>query len=224
MPPSDPLPPSSAPTGLRWGWLPHRPRQPAEPLARAWLGQALGLDGEALPLLRDDRGRPRLHGSLADWDCNWSHSGDGLVVALGEGVQVGIDLERLRPRARALELAARFFTGPELAWLHAAPSTAVRDHAFLRLWCAKEAVLKAHGHGVSFGLHRLRFDEDRTGGHSGSLRLVECDPTLGEPSQWQLLEMQPAPGYLGALAWRPRQGVGAGQPSPQPLSRTRERG
>lgn len=190
----------SAAARVRWGWLPHRPREPGEPLARGWLGRALGIDADSLPLVRDDRGRPRLDGGLAGWDCNWSHSGDGLVVALGEGVQIGIDLERLRPRARALELAARFFTAPELDWLHAAPSTAVRDHAFLRLWCAKEAVLKAHGHGVSFGLHRLRFGED----HRGTLHLVECDPELGTPAQWQLDELQPAPGYLGALAWRPR--------------------
>ena len=191
---------NSAAARVRWGWLPHRPREPGEPLARAWLGQALGIAGDALPLVRDERGRPRLDGALAGWDCNWSHSGDGLVVALGEGVQVGLAGERLRPRARALELAARFFTGPELAWLHAAPSTAIRDHAFLRLWCAKEAVLKAHGHGVSFGLHRLRFGEDR----HGSLHLLECDPELGLVSQWQLQELQPAPDYLGALAWRLR--------------------
>ncbi|MBF6025999.1 4'-phosphopantetheinyl transferase family protein [Lysobacter niastensis] len=189
---------------VRWAWLPHQPRQPGEPLARAWLGEALGIAADALPLVRDERGRPRFVGGLAGWDCNWSHSGDGLVVALGEGVQLGIDLERLRPRARALELAARFFTPPELDWLHAAPSAAVRDHAFLRLWCAKEAVLKAHGQGISFGLHRLRFGETGTPYQPGGLCLVECDPELGEPSQWRLKELQPAPDYLGALAWRER--------------------
>jgi 4'-phosphopantetheinyl transferase len=162
------------------------------------MAQALGVAEEALPLSRDERGRPQLVGGMAGWDCNWSHSGEGLLVALGRGVQIGIDLERVRPRARALELAARFFTAPELDWLHAAPSTATRDHAFLRLWCAKEAVLKAHGHGISFGLHRLRFVEERA-----TLRLAECDPALGEPSQWHLQELQPAPDYLGALAWRP---------------------
>lgn len=195
--PTDPAAP--APSGnVRWAWRPHAPGQPAEPLARDWLATQLNVPTPALPLERDPRGRPRLAGALAAWDCNWSHSGDGLLVALGRGVRVGIDLERLRPRARALELARRFFTAPELAWLHAAPSTAVRDHGFLRLWCAKEAVLKAHGHGISFGLHRLRFAED-----AGSLRLVECDAALGAPAEWTLQELSPAPEYLGALAWRP---------------------
>ncbi|MBU8977023.1 MULTISPECIES: 4'-phosphopantetheinyl transferase superfamily protein [unclassified Lysobacter] len=186
-------------TPVRWAWRPHPPRAPAEPLAREWLAAELGVPPPALPLGRDARGRPRLGGALGAWDCNWSHSGDGLLIALGHGVRVGIDLEHLRPRARALDLAQRYFTAPELAWLHAAPSAAVRDHGFLRLWCAKEAVLKAHGHGISFGLHRLRFAESPDG-----LRLVECDPALGAPGDWSLLELQPEPDYLGALAWRSR--------------------
>lgn len=197
--PSDRPEPAPRSGAVRWSWHPHLPRQPGEPLARAWLAAQLGRDVDALPLTRDARGRPRLDGDLARWDCNWSHSGDGLLVALGEDVRVGIDLERLRPRARALELAERFFTAGELAWLHAMPSTAVRDHAFLRLWCAKEAVLKAHGHGISFGLDRLRFDE-----FDGRLQLVECDRALGQPQDWDLQELHPAPGYIGALAWRPR--------------------
>lgn len=190
---------AARPGAVLWGWQPHAPRQPGEPLARAWLAAQLAVDVEALPLARDARGRPQLTGAMAHWDCNWSHSDDGLLVALGDGVRVGIDLERLRPRARALELAERFFTAGELAWLHAMPSAAVRDHAFLRLWCAKEAVLKAHGHGISFGLDRLRFDE-----FDGHLQLVECDLALGHPEDWELRELQPAPGYIGALASRPR--------------------
>jgi 4'-phosphopantetheinyl transferase len=188
---------TAAPAPVRWAWQPHPPLAPAEPLARQWLAAQLGMAPDDLPLGRDPRGRPRLGAPLSGWDCNWSHSGDGLLIALGDGVQVGIDLERVRPRARALDLAQRFFTAPELAWLHAAPSAAVRDHGFLRLWCAKEAVLKAHGHGISFGLHRLRFAESPDG-----LRLVECDPELGAPDQWSLSELQPEPDYLGALAWR----------------------
>lgn len=181
---------------VRWAWRPHAPREPAEPLARQWLAGELDADLGTLPLARDTRGRPRLGAPFAEWDCNWSHSGDGLLIALGRDVRIGIDLERVRPRGRALDLAQRFFTAPELAWLHAAPSAAVRDHGFLRLWCAKEAVLKAHGHGISFGLHRLRFAESPDG-----LRLVECDAELGRAQDWSLRELRPAPEYLGALAW-----------------------
>ncbi|WP_206862583.1 4'-phosphopantetheinyl transferase superfamily protein [Lysobacter changpingensis] len=194
------LPPTAQGAPVRWAWRPHAPRVPAEPLARQWLAAELGVDTDALPLSRDPRGRPRLEGAFAEWDCNWSHSGDGLLIALGRGVRLGIDLERVRARERALDLAQRFFTAPELAWLHAAPSAAVRDHGFLRLWCAKEAVLKAHGHGISFGLHRLRFADGPEG-----LRLVECDPELGPAQDWSLRELRPETEYLGALAWRSRE-------------------
>jgi len=73
----------------------------------------------------------------------------------------------------------------------------VRERAFLRLWCAKEAVLKAHGHGLAFGLHRLEFADIQ-----GRLHLQACDPALGRAEHWSLQEIAPAPGYLGALAWR----------------------
>ncbi|HSR65275.1 MAG TPA: 4'-phosphopantetheinyl transferase superfamily protein [Xanthomonadaceae bacterium] len=183
------------PAGLQCAWLAHRHGEAAEPLVRAWLGERLACPPEAVVLSRDARGRPRLaHPAI---DVNWAHSGDGLLAASGEGLRVGIDLERLHARPRALELARRFFAASECDWLLAQPATA-RDTAFLRLWCAKEAVLKAHGHGLSFGLHRLVFVE-----RDGALQLADADPALGGAADWTLREFVPHAGYRAALAWRP---------------------
>ncbi|MFC0676267.1 4'-phosphopantetheinyl transferase family protein [Lysobacter korlensis] len=181
---------------LRWALLPHLAREAAEPIARAWLAARLGVEPGELPLQRDARGRPGFGERFSFHDCNWSHSGDRLLVAVGEGVRIGVDLERLRPRPRALELARRFFTAIEADALACVPADA-RDAAFVRLWCAKEAVLKAHGHGLSFGLDRLEFAAaDR------APRLVACDAALGMPADWTLRMFEPEPGYLAALAWR----------------------
>lgn len=182
-----------------WTWqaLPHG--RPAEPVARAWLGTRLGLPADALPILRDTRGRPHLDEPFRGYDCNWSHSGEGLLVTLGQGLQVGADLEWLRPRRRALALAERYFTADETRWL-ADLDPVRRERTFLRLWCAKEAVLKAHGHGLAFGLDRIAFGE-----RDGTLHLLGCDPALGRAQDWSLREIEPAPGYIGALAWRRRQ-------------------
>ncbi|MHB8911397.1 MAG: 4'-phosphopantetheinyl transferase family protein [Lysobacter sp.] len=197
-PPAPPAPSRSGRDGpMRWHWQPHVAGVAAEPLARTWLAARLGVAPAALALGRDDRGRPRLAPPHAGHDCSWSHSGDGLLLAIGEGMRVGADLERLRPRPRAQALAERYFTTPEARWL-ATRADSERGRAFLRLWCAKEAVLKAHGHGLSFGLDRLRFEE-----HHGALQLVACDPGLGAAAAWSLREFEPAPGYLAALAWRP---------------------
>lgn len=196
--PSPQAPPSCGSGGpVRWHWQPHAAGVAAEPLARQWLAAQLGIvPASALALGRDDRGRPRLASPHANHDCSWSHSGGGLLLALGEGVRVGADLERIRPRPRAQAIAERFFTAPEARWL-ASHGGGDRDRAFLRLWCAKEAVLKAHGHGLSFGLERLRFEEQR-----GALRLAACDPALGAAAGWSLHEFEPAPGYLATLAWQ----------------------
>jgi 4'-phosphopantetheinyl transferase len=179
-------------------WLrPHRPGQRGEPQARELLGQALALAPEALPLTRDERSRPWFLPPLAHLGTGWSHSGTQLLVGLGERMRLGVDLERLHPRPRMREVAQRFFHPDEAAWL-----ATLRDEAyaewFFRVWCAKEALLKAHGHGLSFGLHRLRFAE-----RDGALALVWCDPALGEAAHWHLHEWMATPDYRAALAWYP---------------------
>lgn len=181
---------------VRLGLLPHAGGR-GETAARAWLAGHLGVAPAAVPLRRDVHGRPCLeaHGQ----DCNWSHSGDRLLVALGEGVRVGVDLELARPRPKALEIARRYFHADEAAALaRLAPDA--RDAAFLRLWCAKEAVLKAHGRGLAHGLDRFAvrgFDDA-----DEPLRLRSVDPGLAPLEAWSLADV-PVPGAIAVLAWRP---------------------
>lgn len=188
----------SRPVAPHWHWLPWQRGTSGEAAARAWLAPQLECTSEAIPLTRDRYGRPRLGAPFNTGDVGWSHSGDGLLLAFGHGVMVGIDLERLRPRPRALDIAARFFRADEADWLATHPQGEARAAAFARLWCAKEAVLKAHGRGLAFGLDRIGFDEQ-----DGALQLVACDPALGDVAQWRLHEFAPQPGYRAALAWRP---------------------
>lgn len=165
----------------------------AEGLVREWLSGELGEAAEAFRFARGPHGRPEL--DRPGLDCNWSHSADRLAVAWGEGVRVGIDIEAPKPRPRAVELARRYFTPREAAALAALP-VARQQAAFLRLWCAKEAVLKAHGRGLAFGLDRLCFDDP-----DGAMRLVAADPALGGVDAWRL-EMLALDGLVGAVAWR----------------------
>ncbi|MGI8561382.1 MAG: 4'-phosphopantetheinyl transferase family protein [Luteimonas sp.] len=181
---------------VQCAWRPHRRGSRAEPVVRDWLAGPLQADAAALPLSRDARGRPQLGAPHDRTDINWSHSGDGLMMARGDDVRLGADLERVRPRPQALELARRFFSSSEAAHLEAL-ADGEREQAFVRLWCAKEAVLKAHGQGLSFGLHRLRFAAD-----GRDWILVDCDPALGAPADWSLHGFEPAPGYFAALAWK----------------------
>lgn len=180
---------------VRCAWRCYRRGDAAEPQVRTWLEDTLGLSPEALVLERSVHGRPQFGASPQSRDVSWSHSGEGLLMALGEDVRLGCDLEWLRPRPHALEIARRYFTAAEADRL-AALEPARRESSFVRLWCAKEAVLKAYGRGIAFGLHRLEFGE-----RDGALALLACDPALGEPADWTLHGFVPAPGYLATLAW-----------------------
>lgn len=182
---------------VRCAWGSYRRGEPAEPLVRRWLAAQLAVDEDALGLWRDPHGRPHLGAAWTGRDANWSHSGERLLVALADGVRVGADIEWLRPRPNAMTLARRFFTAAEAGRLAALPHD-LAERRFVRLWCAKEAVLKAHGRGIAFGLEKLEFAPDGEG-----WRLVACDPALGAPGDWRLHAFEPEPCYLATLAWRP---------------------
>lgn len=187
---------------VRTACWPYHRGETAAPRVTAWLAAAPDLPPGALPLWRDARGRPHL--ACAEADVNWSHSGEALLAAWTPAGRVGVDIELLRPRPKALALARRFFAPEETAALEAlAVDPAQLEHAFTRLWCAKEALLKADGRGLSFGLEKLRFVIDPETADDAPPQLIACDPALGRPEHWRISAWTPRPGYLATLAWRP---------------------
>lgn len=177
----------------------------ARPLGRAplvaLLAAYLGVPEAAIELVPDARGKPRLAGAHRQGQrplhFNWSHSGDHALIALALDVVPGVDIERLRPNPRALDIARRYFDPREADALAALPASA-REGAFIGLWCAKEAVLKAAGTGLAFGLGRLAFRRL----DDGDWALQGIDPALGPADEWQLSGFAPVRDYRGALAWR----------------------
>lgn len=168
----------------------------------ALLAVYLGVPEASVVLDQDARGKPRLaHDasgrSTSALEFNWSHSGDYALIALSRGCAMGVDIERLGKNQRSLEIARRFFDPTEAEALAPLESDA-RDRAFIDLWCAKEAVLKAAGEGLSFGLARLAFTH-RT---DAKWLLARIDPALGRVGDWRLAGFEAAPDYRGALAWR----------------------
>lgn len=169
----------------------HQGREPLRALLAAYLRCHAG----DVQLIESEHGRPELAAAHASpLAFNWSHSGDQAVFAIGIGAQPGIDIERLRPRPRALEIAQRYFDAQESRALEDADGEA-RSIAFLELWTAKEAVLKALGRGLAFGLHRLRIAM-----HSDRLHLRWLDDD--DAQAWQLCRLSLDPAHVGAIAWR----------------------
>ncbi|WP_266158771.1 4'-phosphopantetheinyl transferase family protein [Dyella silvatica] len=169
----------------------HQGRAPLRALLAAYLQHA----DESPQLIEGEYGRPELAAPHAGkLSFNWSHSGDQALIAIARGLTPGIDLEQLRDRPRALEIARRYFSPDESAALEALDHAA-RSAAFLELWTAKEAVLKALGRGLAFGLHRLNIQMQADRLH---LQWLDHD----DAAQWQLQRLPLDARHVGTLAWR----------------------
>jgi 4'-phosphopantetheinyl transferase len=123
---------------------------------------------------------------------NVSHS-DGLwVIAIGQRIEVGVDIERIRRGFDVMEIARSFFSQGETMKLNSLTEDE-RVAAFYRSWTWKEAYLKAIGKGLFADLREI----DISGRHitvtnSSDLKYNICS--------WSLLDINPAGGYAGALA------------------------
>jgi 4'-phosphopantetheinyl transferase len=148
---------------------------------------------------RGEHGKPFVVGEDYPY-FNLSHGGECIALAFSRDHELGIDVENTSQgrRHEPLELARRFFAAEESQALARLDADA-RNAAFMHLWTCKEAVLKAIGHGLSFGLDRLQFALD-TGGRPESLQFIAEE--AGAPEEWQIHRFEPAHGHAGSLAWR----------------------
>jgi 4'-phosphopantetheinyl transferase len=151
---------------------------------REVLGTRLGVAPDALEVSRRCRhcghpthGKPTLPGA-PDVSFSVSHSGTiGVIAVAGDGVEVGVDIEHVRPRTNLAGLAARTLAPEALAAWRAAPDVEQLTR-FLYAWTAKEAYLKAVGTGIT----------------------VQLSEVPEQPPGWSVERFTVADGYVGALA------------------------
>lgn len=131
-------------------------------------------------------------------DFNLSHAGSHVALAFARNQALGVDIEDYSRKLAVDGLAKRFFgAGEATALAQMAPED--RTAAFVQLWTHKEAVLKALGEGLSFGLDRVEFELDDNG-QAGRLRRMAS--SAGPIEEWQVQRFEPAAGFTGSIAWR----------------------
>ncbi|MCB2099392.1 MAG: 4'-phosphopantetheinyl transferase superfamily protein [Rhodobacterales bacterium] len=141
-------------------------------------------------------GRPRLAAAPPrPVRFNASHAGDWGLVALTRDRDPGVDLEALVPHDDLDAVARRYFADRERADL-AALAPADRLAGFYRAWTRKEALIKAWGEGLSHPLDA--FAVSLAAGEPPRLRWLDHGRRPGDG--WALAHLDPAPGYVGALA------------------------
>ncbi|MBX3701889.1 MAG: 4'-phosphopantetheinyl transferase superfamily protein [Dokdonella sp.] len=176
----------------------------ALPAARALRAQARdgllrllrGYLAGAEPVLEvDAKGKPRLAGKVP-LQFNLSHCPGHVMLAFAWAQPLGVDIEARGRRVSVLEVARRFFHADEAAALAELPAALQLD-AFVALWTHKEALLKALGDGLSFGLDRIPFALEPST-LSWTLRAAS------DAADWRLHAFAPAPEVTGCLAWQGR--------------------
>lgn len=158
---------------------------------RAVLGHALGRDPASVRFTPGP-GKPALAGG--DGPCFSSSRRGALALLATAPHPVGVDVERVGGDAPTLSMLELTCTPGEAAALAGRPP-AERGDAFLALWTAKEAYLKALGTGLAVAPALVEIGAAATA-PGGPVAMVG-DPG---PPRWWVRPLAPAPGYVGAVA------------------------
>lgn len=161
-----------------------------DPRVHALVARYAGCAAESLVPCIGPHGKPYLDGHRLRF--NLSHSGDWTVLALAWSVELGVDLEHARRVRRRTALLERCFTTAEQARLASGG-----DRALLRYWAAKEALVKAIGRGIAYGLKQIEVGEHP----DGRLAVVALGGPAAPAARWQVCGFDPGEDGFGALAY-----------------------
>jgi 4'-phosphopantetheinyl transferase len=164
-------------------------------ILRILLGRYLDLSPSSISYDQNEFGKPRLIPALAarDLTFNLSYTNRMCLLAIAKSLVVGVDVEEVRPIEYGI--AEQYFSARERAALK---TLAGRDwlEGFYNCWTRKEAILKAEGVGLNVKLET--FDVSLSPNVRAALLGVRA--TAGFTSDWHLVELRPASGFVGALA------------------------
>lgn len=137
------------------------------------IGQTLGLNPKDVPFENSAYGKPALAPAYAGLHFNLSHAGDWVALAWTRLAPIGIDVEQAI--SWFADLLPECAQAAEQAELQASQQP---DQAFLRLWTCKEAVLKAHGSGLSIPMKQVTLQTAKTDGWMTATLAQDATPYL----------------------------------------------
>jgi 4'-phosphopantetheinyl transferase len=172
----------------------------ARGVLRHLLAQFTQTEASALRFSVNRDGKPMLAGaakSAAPLSFNLTHAHGRALIAISDGRDVGIDLEKIRGDVRAQAIARRYFADSERAAVEGAP-THLTSRVFFRYWVAKEAVLKAQGIGLQFPIDQFEVQFDA----AGSAAQIRAGEGSRLASDWSIQMLPVEEGWAAAVAAR----------------------
>lgn len=168
----------------------------ARAAVRQILGRYAGVAPEELVFSYGEKGKPKLSGRLKESAIrfNLSHSSEVALLAVAQGLTVGVDIELVNPEFATKEIAEHFFSANEVNTLRKLPP-GPRAEAFFFCWTRKEAYIKALGEGLSVPLDS--FDVTFGPGVPAALLQVRVDPS--DVTRWNMYDIEAATGYKSPM-------------------------
>jgi 4'-phosphopantetheinyl transferase len=165
-------------------------------ILRRLLSLYVGIPPAALRLENNQQGKPALiEPSRLSIQFNVSHTNGMALLAFTLENAVGIDVEKTDRALPDQDIAARYFSARESAYL-ATLSPDKRTQAFLTYWTCKEAYLKMRGIGLSRGMAQCEIALDPDGLKATILSTKE---SIREHES-SLHRINAGPSHIGALA------------------------
>lgn len=121
---------------------------------RKILAKDLGIPARSIPLIYSEFGKPMLAAPYDFLHFNLSHCRELAILASSRDGPLGIDLEPMARTTDLLGCESSFCHPAEISNL--ADEKVARSRELLRIWTAKEALLKALGTGLSFPPEKLQ--------------------------------------------------------------------
>lgn len=123
---------------------------------RAVLCRHLNVSNDRLGFATANRGKPfaKVDGIPVSAGFNVSHSGQHGLIAVASAGQLGVDIEERSSRRNLEKLIEGVFSPQEQAELSLLDERQ-KLFAFFRFWTIKEALVKAHGKGLSMDVTEL---------------------------------------------------------------------
>jgi 4'-phosphopantetheinyl transferase len=143
------------------------------------------------------RGKPMLQAG-SQLCFNMAHSGGLALYACTLNCEIGVDVEELRDIPDIEQVASHYFSKAEAVELLSIGPEIPRREAFFRCWTRKEAYIKAIGEGLYLPLDQFQV----TLLPDTAAKFVHIGNDVSAASEWTLQHLDPAPNYVGALAYQ----------------------
>jgi 4'-phosphopantetheinyl transferase len=166
-------------------------------LVRIVLSRYIDLPPKSWIFVADAHGRPDIlneEAKMARLSFNISHTESLILLAVGCGTMVGVDVENRRRRPAPLEVADRYFAVEEVRGLRALPLECQQDR-FFDYWTLKEAYIKARGTGLSIPLDSFCF----TFPTESEIVLRQGQCSDNDVGRWRFWQFNPSDEYVAAV-------------------------